>query len=340
MAFLWILLNVVIGIGSFIFYTQHRRLNYWKYRGLVYDEPSLFKGSMRGCSPTKALRRVYEKFKGKCEMVGFFVYMRPAIMILDLNVMKTILSDEVTKFSEVNVLFERFRGLSTKIVRYKLAPNFNSSKMKELFPKAARGYCEILNDLVPTRQSTEVEITRIIRKHTSDVIASVFFGESNFPKELFENHTLGSFLTRFQTNNENIFVNHVKKCIENGNFKTDFLTSISSLQSRSDLDIHEIAVQSFEFLYTGFQTSTSTIECCLYELAKDENLQNSVRNEILLALEDNDWNFTYESLSKMRILNKVLNGKIFFYLKEPFPQTNTSRNTPEAHSGTVSGEKS
>ncbi|KAL5283664.1 hypothetical protein ACFFRR_006123 [Megaselia abdita] len=315
MALLWILLNIIIGIGSIIFFTQHRRLNYWKYRGLIFDEPLLFHGSFGGCSPTETLRNVYTKFKLKSDMVGFFVYLRPAILILNLGLMRTILSDAVDKFSEMNILFDYEFSANTKNVRYKLAPNFNSTRMRQLFHLAARGYCEMFNDSIAIdTPAFHIDITKVIEEHTANVIGSTVFGEYNFPPRLFKPSFENLFgkikrllKCRHRTFDEEEFSEALKKCVRNKDSKTDFMNSVLNLHFKNNLDISEIAKQAYEFCFTGYQTSSSTISCCIYELAKNRVLQNTLRNEILLALEDNDWLFSYESLSKMRILNKVLN---------------------------------
>lgn len=308
MALLFILLNIFVGIGSIAFFTFYRRLNYWKYRGLEYEKLSIF----RRTTSSESIRKVYGHFKNKCKLLGIFIYLKPAILILNLELAKTILNDEINKFSDTNA--RKFNNVQTKHIRNKLAPNFNSFKIKEMFPIVARGFCEILNSSVKDRKVCDLDITKIIDRNTSDVIGSIVFGRK-FSKTLFTHEeNIGIFrriqqFLKIKPSEKDLFLRNVRKCIETPNIHTNFIASMMNIHNRSKIDFYDIVNQSYEFLKTGFQTSSSTINCCIYELAKNQNLQDSVRNEILLTLESDNWEFTYETLSKMRILKKVFNGK-------------------------------
>jgi cytochrome P450 family 6 len=70
-----------------------------------------------------------------------------------------------------------------------------------------------------------------------------------------------------------------------------------------------IAAQVFVFFIAGFETSSSTMTFCLYELALNPNIQDRVRNEIDTVLKRHGGNITYESVFEMEYLDKVVNGK-------------------------------
>jgi len=67
------------------------------------------------------------------------------------------------------------------------------------------------------------------------------------------------------------------------------------------LTINEIAAQVFIFFIAGFETSSSTTFFCLYELAKNPEIQKKVQDEIDQVLKKHD-GITYESLSEMKYL--------------------------------------
>jgi cytochrome P450 family 6 len=70
-----------------------------------------------------------------------------------------------------------------------------------------------------------------------------------------------------------------------------------------------IAAQAFLFFLAGFETTSATMTFCLYELALNPDIQERVRNEIDTVLERHGGNITYEAISEMEYLDKVVSGE-------------------------------
>ena len=70
-----------------------------------------------------------------------------------------------------------------------------------------------------------------------------------------------------------------------------------------------IAAQAFVFYLAGFETSSATMTFCLYELAMNPDIQERVRNEMDNVLDRHDGNITYEAISEMEYLDKVVSGE-------------------------------
>jgi cytochrome P450 family 6 len=70
-----------------------------------------------------------------------------------------------------------------------------------------------------------------------------------------------------------------------------------------------IAAQVFVFFFACFETSSTTMTFCLYELTLNPDIQERFRNEIDTVLERHGGNISYESVFEMEYLEKVVDGK-------------------------------
>lgn len=75
------------------------------------------------------------------------------------------------------------------------------------------------------------------------------------------------------------------------------------------LTIEQLTAQAMLFFVAGFETSSSTMSFCLYEIAKNADIQRRVHAEIdaVLAKTD-DGQFTYESLNELTYLECCIDG--------------------------------
>ena len=63
------------------------------------------------------------------------------------------------------------------------------------------------------------------------------------------------------------------------------------------------------FYLAGFETTSATMTFCLYELAMNPDIQERVQNEIDTVLEKHGGDITYEAISQMEYLDKVVSGE-------------------------------
>ncbi|KAH8316439.1 hypothetical protein KR067_008043, partial [Drosophila pandora] len=83
------------------------------------------------------------------------------------------------------------------------------------------------------------------------------------------------------------------------------------------LTIEQMAAQAFVFFVAGFETSSSTMGFCLYELALQPDIQDRVReeiqSEIVEVFERYNQELTYESFKEMPYLDKVISETLRKY---------------------------
>lgn len=70
----------------------------------------------------------------------------------------------------------------------------------------------------------------------------------------------------------------------------------------------EIAAQTLVFFIAGYKTSSTTLAFCLYELAKNQDIQQRVHDEIDEILSKNDGQITYQSISEINYLEACIGG--------------------------------
>jgi len=72
----------------------------------------------------------------------------------------------------------------------------------------------------------------------------------------------------------------------------------------------EITAQVIVFFMGGFETTSATISFCLYELAKNMNIQKCLMTEIDRVLAEYGGEITYDGVKEMKYLDQVVSGKI------------------------------
>ena len=81
--------------------------------------------------------------------------------------------------------------------------------------------------------------------------------------------------------------------------------------------MNSLAAQAFVFYLGGFETSSTTMTFCLYELSLHQDIQDRLRDEIDDVLQKYDGKLTYEGVQEMEYLDKVVSGKKWFLKNTP-----------------------
>lgn len=86
-------------------------------------------------------------------------------------------------------------------------------------------------------------------------------------------------------------------------------TVISNTEYGKNLTLDEIVAQVFVFFLAGFETSSSTMSFCLYEIAKHPEIQRKLQDEIDRSLAQHKEQITYDSVNEMNYLDACIDGE-------------------------------
>ncbi|KAH8301480.1 hypothetical protein KR059_004245, partial [Drosophila kikkawai] len=119
--------------------------------------------------------------------------------------------------------------------------------------------------------------------------------------------------------------NTVDYRLKNGVKRNDFIDQLIELRAEDQeaakkgmgidlskgLTLEQMAAQSFVFFFAGFETSSSTMSFCLYELALQQDIQDRLREEIETVLSGGA--LTYDAIAEMTYLDQVVSETLRKY---------------------------
>uniref|UniRef100_A0A1I8NS15 Cytochrome P450 n=1 Tax=Stomoxys calcitrans TaxID=35570 RepID=A0A1I8NS15_STOCA len=239
-----------------------------------------------------------------------------------------------------------------KELRTKFSPFFSSAKLKHMFPLVQQVGDDLDAHLKSRGKRFIAEIKDISSLYTIDITATTIFGLKTHclknPKEQMNvearrmvdfswqralNHmclffipdlceTLG--VRSFHRTSEQFVKSTLDQVIEyrekSGEQRNDLIDILLKLRQEaieSGKDINKFMdvmyAQAAIFLLGGFETSSSAIAHGLLELAKQPEIQEKLRAEILHAFVDGDGVITYEAIGKMEYLDMVVHEVMRLY---------------------------
>ncbi|XP_055545136.1 probable cytochrome P450 6a14 [Wyeomyia smithii] len=240
-------------------------------------------------------------------------------------------------------------GAAWRLLRTKLSPTFTSGKMKMMF-ETILGVSDELRKYLHEEMvqgAAELHMKDVLAGYTTDVIGTCAFGiecnslrdpECDFrriPKKLFE-QSVGQmmwmiFLMMFKgvatklklkampDDLEGFFVRLVRGTIDhrekNNVQRNDFMNLLIQMKNSNNpeekITIDEITAQALIFFIAGFETSSTVMVNCLYELAQNQTIQDKLRKEIRQVC--GEGKLTYDNVCGIEYLNMVVDETLRKY---------------------------
>uniref|UniRef100_A0A1B0BSR5 Cytochrome P450 n=1 Tax=Glossina palpalis gambiensis TaxID=67801 RepID=A0A1B0BSR5_9MUSC len=381
--FIFFLLTIVF----LLYYRCKYTYSYWLRHGVPQFKPIPFIGDMKEAIMFKRnfglhVSDIYnEPEMADKPIVGIYIFNQPALIIRDLDLIKSILIKDFNYFSNrygkcdphrdalgtYNLFFAR--DAFWKEMRVKISPVFTSGKIKQMYPLIRQIGCELEDFLAQKSDTFVADLKYISSLYTTDSIATIAFGINanslKNPNGEFRMHTQSFFsfnfwrfvefsvcfflpklvnifkVTMFSKKFSKFLRSAINDTIDErdrkGYERNDLIDILVKLRKEAAEGKHSftdsdfLVAQAGVFLTAGFETSSSTMAFCLYELAKQPNLQEKLRKEIHEALLESNGNLTYEKISSLQYLNMVLEETLRLYPILPFLDRQYQAPSDEKH---------
>ncbi|XP_034175979.2 putative cytochrome P450 6a20 [Osmia lignaria lignaria] len=110
------------------------------------------------------------------------------------------------------------------------------------------------------------------------------------------------------------FLNLLMQLMKNGYVDVDESSDEKDVTKKTEtkLTMLEAAAQAYVFYLAGFETSSTTVTFCLYELAKHQDMQDKLREEIRIVTQKHG-EITYNAVNEMTYLHKVISETLRKY---------------------------
>lgn len=337
-----------------IFHYASSGRKYWYHKNVAYREPCPIFGNFGATltmrrSYTNMLQYFYDQYKNE-KYMGIFQARRPALLLFDIGLVKSVLSKEFPNFSDrISVATDTVRepllrnvanmsGTEWQKMRQIITPTFSSAKMKAMFPLVI-DCAKTLESILLEESKEDIEVPQLTSRFTTDVIGSCAFGvdpgalrdtQSPFlimAKRMFKADSttilkrycraffprLFKFLNlrSYAVDIEVFFTNIIKRVLSErrrtGKQRSDFIQLMMNVQKTDTafpMTDELIISNSFIFMLAGLETSSTTLSFCLYELAKDQDIQNKLRKEIKECL-NRYGELNYEAACNMRLVTQT-----------------------------------
>lgn len=84
--------------------------------------------------------------------------------------------------------------------------------------------------------------------------------------------------------------------------------SSKATNDKQSVSLEEISAHAFLFFVGGYESTSTTMSFCLYELAKNQEIQQRAYEDIVSALDKHHGQLTYDSVADMRYVESCIKG--------------------------------
>nr|CAD7255715.1 unnamed protein product [Timema shepardi] len=310
--------DIAVGVFTLLLFVYLRysySYGYWKRKGITYiPVPTSIFGHVGDLILSRkpagtVTMDLYNKLEGK-PYGGIFTITSPVLLVRDPEIIKQVFVKDFDHFIDRSLnIHEKINPLEGNLfmlkgdrwrwLRTKITPTFTSGKLKMMFHVLSDCASEMNAYVSPVANSQgSLEFREVIAKYTTDIIGTCAFG--------LQFNSLKNPDSEFRAMGRKIFqasaIKKAKIMLANA---IPFLAELFNIKLNDGL----LAAQCFVFFLAGFETSSTTVSFCLYELALNPEIQERLREEVDTVLHKYKGAITYEAIQEMDYLSRVVDGE-------------------------------
>ncbi|XP_045508409.1 cytochrome P450 6B2-like [Colias croceus] len=230
---MWLLVLAFFVLLFYYYGTKNH--DYWKKRGVKYDEPIIFFGSnlshiIKKHSLSERFYELHNQYPDE-KYVGYFEATNPAILVRDPELIRAILVTDFRYFhrrglsphkQDIELLMRNLftvDGDAWKLLRQRMTPAFSSAKLKAMFPLIVERTAKLSVIAASfAEKGEEVDVRNLIARYTTDFIGACGFGidSKTLDDEENEFRSLGKRI--FMITTRDILVQLLKRTFPNIDF--------------------------------------------------------------------------------------------------------------------------
>lgn len=101
----------IISLSTFIYWYFKFAFSYWKFKNVPFVPPSFPHGNIKGLGskihPAFVTQKIYNKLKGSDKFCGVYFFTRPVALLLDLDLIKSVLVKDFANFMDRGLYYVR-----------------------------------------------------------------------------------------------------------------------------------------------------------------------------------------------------------------------------------------
>uniref|UniRef100_W8BAC9 Putative cytochrome P450 6u1 n=1 Tax=Ceratitis capitata TaxID=7213 RepID=W8BAC9_CERCA len=187
------LLYTAISAASIIYIIVKTSLSHWKRRGILHEKPKFLVGNLGGVGGKRhistVLEQLYEKYKGQAPFIGCYAYLKPMVLVLDLELVQNVLVNHADHFKERGVFGNaphdplsanllQQDGADWQRLNTVVCPAFVDENISQMLPTLERVAHTMHRSLALSADTNAIAVNNLVDCYNIDVISTLAFGVS------------------------------------------------------------------------------------------------------------------------------------------------------------------
>ncbi|KAL9700236.1 hypothetical protein quinque_003677 [Culex quinquefasciatus] len=304
----------VVSLLTLAYRAFRYRLTYWKRHGIPQLQPAIPFGDF---GPVFRQNRFYGELlkdlylqSKHLPLVGIYVTSHPVLVAVEPELIKAILVRDAECFGDrgLNVDDDRdpmaanifhIQSDRAKDLRSRLYSTFSAAKMRGYFMQLSSTAFSLVGALERSAGSV-VEVQDVMSRYTADGTAAVLFGLE--ADSINDEHDMFREVARRAVAVDAFNLMRIAFYFLAPKFK-NWLGINSDLALKDEM----VAAHALFFIIGSYEASTTTTSFCLYELAKNVDIQQKAQQEIDSVISKEEGELTVENMTDMRYVDWCIN---------------------------------